>query len=161
MFGRLFLLFTVIPLVELYLLIKVGEVIGALNTILLIIATGLLGAFLAKLEGLRTLNQIQQNLNQGIMPAEELLDGVIILVAGLMLITPGIMTDICGFLLLVPQTRFAFKRWLRRRFDRIGGFRERAHLSRKVVPAISDSSAPSDQSALLRLAIPRFTGHCQ
>jgi UPF0716 protein FxsA len=119
MFGRLFLLFTVIPLVELYLLIKVGGVIGALNTILLIIGTGLLGAYLAKLEGIRTFNQIQQNLNQGVMPAEELLDGVIILVAGLMLITPGILTDVCGFLLLIPPTRFAFKRWLRRRFDRM------------------------------------------
>ena len=117
MFGRLFLLFTIIPLIELYLLIKVGSIIGALNTILLIIGTGMLGAYLAKLEGLRTLKQIQQNLNQGIMPAEELLDGVIILVAGLMLITPGILTDVAGFLLLIPQTRFAFKRWLRRRFD--------------------------------------------
>lgn len=119
MFGRLFLIFTVIPLVELYLLIRVGNVIGALNTILLIIGTGLLGAYLAKLEGLRTVRQIQLNLNQGIMPAEELLDGVIILAAGLMLVTPGILTDVCGFLLLIPRTRLAFKRWLRRRFDRM------------------------------------------
>jgi UPF0716 protein FxsA len=119
MFGRLFLIFTVIPLVELYLLIRIGAVIGALNTIILIIGTGLLGAYFAKLEGLRTIRQIQLNLNQGIMPAEELLDGVIILAAGLMLVTPGILTDVSGFLLLIPQTRFAFKRWLRRRFDRM------------------------------------------
>lgn len=117
MFGRLLLIFTVVPLVELYLLIRVGAVIGAFNTILLIIGTGLLGAYLAKLEGLRTVRQIQLNLNQGIMPAEELLDGVIILAAGLMLVTPGILTDVCGFLLLIPRTRFFFKRWLRRRFD--------------------------------------------
>lgn len=119
MFGRLFLIFTVIPLVELYLLIRVGGLIGAFNTILLIIGTGLLGAYLARLEGLRTVRQIQLNLNQGIMPAEELLDGVIILAAGLMLVTPGILTDVCGFLLLIPHTRFLFKRWLRRRFDRM------------------------------------------
>jgi UPF0716 protein FxsA len=119
MLGRLFLLFTLLPLIELYLLIKVGTVIGALNTIVLIIGTGLLGAYLAKLEGLRTLYQIQSNLNRGIMPAEELLDAVIILVAGFMLITPGILTDACGLLLLIPQTRLAFKRWLRKRFDRM------------------------------------------
>ncbi len=118
MFARLFLLFTVIPLIELYLLIEVGSVIGGLNTILLVLGTGVLGAFLAKLEGLRTLGQIQRNLNQGIVPAEEMLDGVIILAAGLLLITPGILTDAFGFLMLIPTTRNAFKRWLRRRFDR-------------------------------------------
>ncbi|MCY4442050.1 MAG: FxsA family protein, partial [Deltaproteobacteria bacterium] len=95
MFARLLLLFTVVPLVELYLLIEVGSVIGGLNTILLVLGTGALGAFLARLEGLRTLGQIQRNLNQGIVPAEEMVDGVIILVAGLLLITPGILTDAC------------------------------------------------------------------
>ena len=118
MFPRLLLLFTVIPLVELYLLIEVGSIIGGLNTILLVVVTGVAGAFLAKLEGLRTLGQIQRNLSQGIVPAEEMLDGVIILVAGLLLITPGILTDAFGFLMLIPFTRNAFKRWLRRRFDR-------------------------------------------
>ena len=82
------------------------------------LVTGVVGAFLAKLEGLRTLGQIQRNLSQGIVPAEEMLDGVIILVAGLLLITPGILTDAFGFLMLIPATRNAFKRWLRRRFDR-------------------------------------------
>ena len=118
MFTRLLLLFTVVPLVELYLLIEVGSIIGGLNTILLVLVTGVVGAFLAKLEGLRTLGQIQRNLSQGIVPAEEMLDGVIILVAGLLLITPGILTDAFGFLMLIPTTRNAFKRWLRRRFDR-------------------------------------------
>ncbi len=118
MFPRLLLLFTVVPLAELYLLIKVGSMIGGLHTILLVLGTGVLGAFLAKLEGLRTLGQIQRNLSQGIVPAEEMVDGVIILVAGLLLITPGILTDAFGFLMLIPNTRNAFKRWLRRRFDR-------------------------------------------
>lgn len=118
MFVRLLLLFTVIPLVELYLLLHVGAVIGAGTTILLVLGTGALGAYLARQEGLRTLGQIRHNLNQGILPAEEMLDGVIILAAGLLLITPGILTDVCGFLMLVPASRNAFKRWLRRRFDR-------------------------------------------
>ena len=118
MFARLLLLFTVVPLVELYLLIEVGSLIGGLTTILLVLVTGVVGAFLAKLEGLRTLGQIQRNLSQGIVPAEEMLNGVIILVAGLLLITPGILTDAFGFLMLIPFTRNAFKRWLRRRFDR-------------------------------------------
>ena len=118
MFARLLLLFTAVPLVELYLLIEIGSVIGKLNTILLVIGTGVLGAFLARLEGLRTLREIQRNLSQGTVPAEKMVDGVIILVAGILLITPGILTDACGFLMLVPTTRNAFKRWLRRRFNR-------------------------------------------
>lgn len=118
MFARLLLLFTAIPLVELYLLIEIGSVIGNLNTLLLVLGTGALGAFLARLEGLRTLRAIQRNLSQGTVPAEKMLDGVIILVAGILLITPGILTDSCGFLMLIPTTRNAFKRWLRRRFDR-------------------------------------------
>lgn len=118
MFVRFLLLFTVVPLAELYLLIQAGLVIGAPGTILLVLGTGVLGAFLARLEGLRTLRQIRRNLGQGIVPAEEMVDGVIILVAGLLLVTPGILTDACGFLMLVPTTRNAFKRWLRRRFDR-------------------------------------------
>ena len=69
-------------------------------------------------KGCGPLGQIQRNLSQGIVPAEEMLDGVIILVAGLLLITPGILTDAFGFLMLIPTTRNAFKRWLRRRFDR-------------------------------------------
>lgn len=118
MFARLLLLFTAVPLVELYLLIEIGSVIGKLNTIFMVIGTGALGAFLARLEGLRTLREIQRNLSQGTVPAEKMMDGVIILVAGILLITPGILTDACGFLMLVPTTRNAFKRWLRRRFDR-------------------------------------------
>lgn len=118
MFARLLLLFTAVPLVELYLLIEVGSVLGGFQTILLVLGTGVLGAFLARMEGLRTLGQIHRNLNRGVVPAEEMVDGVIILAAGLLLVTPGILTDACGFLMLVPAARTAFKRWLRRRFDR-------------------------------------------
>ncbi|MFQ5850386.1 MAG: FxsA family protein [Candidatus Binatia bacterium] len=126
MLARLFLLFTIVPLVELYLLIKIGSYLGALNTVLLIVITGILGALLARLEGLRTLRQITRNLSRGIVPAEELIDGVIIFVAGILLVTPGVLTDVMGLFFLFPHTRTIFKRWLRRKLDRMaasGNFR--------------------------------------
>lgn len=119
MLGRLILLFTVVPLVELYILIKIGGHIGGFNTILLVVITAMLGAWLARLEGLRTLRQIQLSLSQGQVPAEELIDGALILAGGVLLLTPGVLTDIFALFLLVPITRTAFKRWLRRRFDRM------------------------------------------
>lgn len=119
MVGRLILLFTIVPLVELYILIKIGGYIGGLNTVLLVVLTAALGAWLARLEGLRTLKQIQSSLSQGQIPAEELIDGVLILVGGILLITPGVLTDLFALVLLFPFTRMHFKRWLRRRFDRM------------------------------------------
>ncbi len=119
MLARLFLLFAVVPLIELYFLIKIGEVIGALNTVLFVLATAFLGAYLARLEGLRTLRQMQLNLSQGILPAEQLVDGVLIFLGGVLLITPGVLTDFIALLLLIPFTRTYVKRWLRRRFDRL------------------------------------------
>ena len=117
MLLKLFLCFTLIPVVELYLLIKVGTVIGGFNTILLVILTGFAGAWLAKMEGIHTMLKVRMNLQQGIMPAEELLDAVIILVAGVVLITPGLITDFFGLMLLWPVTRNYFKRILRKKFD--------------------------------------------
>ncbi len=119
MLGRLILLFTIVPLVELFILIKIGSHIGALNTILLVILTAVLGALLARLEGLRTLQQIQLSLSQGQIPAEEMIDGVLIFVGGVLLLTPGVLTDLFALVLLFPYTRTHFKRWLRRRFDRM------------------------------------------
>jgi UPF0716 protein FxsA len=119
MLGRLVLLFTIVPLVELYILIKIGGRIGGVNTILLVVTTAMLGAWLARLQGLRTLQQIQVSLSQGQIPAEELIDGVLILVGGILLITPGVLTDLFALVLLFPITRTYFKRWLRRRFDRM------------------------------------------
>jgi len=119
MLGRLILLFTIVPLAELYILIKIGTHIGGLNTILLVIVTAMLGGWLARLQGLRTLRQIQRSLSQGQIPAEELVDGVLILAGGILLLTPGVLTDLFALGLLFPVTRTPFKRWLRRRFDRI------------------------------------------
>ena len=117
MLLRLFLCFTLIPVAELYLLIHLGGIIGGLNTVILVILTGFIGAYLARMEGLNTMIKVRQNLNQGLMPAEDLLDAFIILIAGLVLITPGLLTDTTGLLLLWPPTRNKFKRFLRKKFD--------------------------------------------
>ena len=117
MLLKLFLCFTLIPMIELYLLIKVGTVIGGFNTILLVILSGFAGAWLARMEGMHTMFKVRQALNQGIMPGEELIDAFIILIAGIVLITPGLLTDTFGILLLWPVTRKRFKQFLRRKFD--------------------------------------------
>ena len=115
MLLKLFLAFTLIPLVEIYLLIKLGQHFGAITSILLVIFTGILGAYLAKMEGLRTLFRLQETLREGGMPGEELLDALLIALAGLVLITPGFITDAVGFLLLIPFTRMLVKKWLKER----------------------------------------------
>ena len=117
--GRLILVFTIVPLAELYILIKIGSHIGGFNTLLLVLMTTVLGALLARLQGLRTLRQIQLSLSQGQIPAEELIDGVLILFGGILLVIPGVLTDLFALVLLLPFTRTYFKRWLRRRFDRM------------------------------------------
>ena len=117
MLLKLFLAFTLIPFAELYLLTKIGNYLGAFNTILVVIATGIVGAYLAKLQGIRTMMRVRENLNQGELPAEQMLDALLIFVAGIVLITPGFVTDLAGILILVPKTRYWFKRWLRKKFD--------------------------------------------
>ena len=119
MLGRLILLFTIVPLAELFILIKIGSHIGGFNTVILVFLTAVLGSLLARLQGLRTLQQIQLSLSQGQIPAEELIDGVLILAGGILLLTPGVLTDLFALVLLIPFTRTYFKRWLRRRFDRM------------------------------------------
>ena len=118
MFLRLFLLFTCIPLVELVLLLQIGSVIGAVNTILLVIITGVLGAYLAQQEGLRTLERIRTLMGRGEMPGEPLIDALLILVAGFVLITPGILTDLLGFLMLLPATRTPIRRWIKGQLEK-------------------------------------------
>ena len=119
MMGRFMLLIVLVPLLELYILIKIGGYLGAFQTIALVVITALLGLVLARFEGLRTLQQIRQNLSQGIVPAEEMVDGVLIFVGGIFLIIPGVLTDLFALVLLIPYSRTRFKRWLRRRFDRM------------------------------------------
>jgi UPF0716 protein FxsA len=113
----LLLLFIVVPAVELALLIEVGTRIGTPATIAIIVGTGIAGAALAKQQGLRTIQKIQGQLDTGALPTGALVDGVIILIAGALLVTPGLLTDVAGFLCLVPVTRALAKRALQRRFE--------------------------------------------
>lgn len=113
-FSFILLVFICLPIAELALLLKVGHWLGSGNTLALVILTGVLGATLARMEGLRVLMNMQKDLAEGRMPAPYLLDGLMILVAGALLITPGLITDTAGFLLLVPPCRLVLKQWLRR-----------------------------------------------
>ncbi len=118
MIIKLFLLFTLIPIIELFLLIQLSSFLGPLSTIILVIATGFAGASLARLQGMQTIVRIQENYRQGIMPGDEIIDAFLILVAGIVLITPGLLTDISGILLLFPKTRQSFKNFIRREFEK-------------------------------------------
>ena len=117
MLLKLFLAFTLIPVLEIYLLIEIGGHLGALNTVALVIATGFAGAYLARLQGMQTMLRVRTSLQQGVMPAEEMLDAMLIFAAGIVLLTPGFITDVFGLLLLIPDTRLLFKRYLRKKLD--------------------------------------------
>lgn len=103
------LLFIVLPAVELALLIQIGKQIGTLETLGLIIVTGMIGASLARRQGLQVLGQVQSEMQEGRVPGDALADGMIILVAAALLVTPGVITDAVGFLCLVPMTRRVVK----------------------------------------------------
>jgi UPF0716 protein FxsA len=98
-------LFFVVPLIEIWLLVKVGSVIGALPTILLVIATSILGAYLLRQQGMATLRRFQSTLQSGQLPAKEMLEGMILLVGAILLMIPGFFTDIVGLVCLLPFTR--------------------------------------------------------
>lgn len=110
MFFYLFLIFVLVPVIELTLLIEIGSVIGTMNTIAIILLTAVIGAYMVKLEGLGVMSRIQQNMNEGVFPAEELINGMMILIAGVLLLTPGFFTDVIGFLMVFPVTRNIIKK---------------------------------------------------
>jgi UPF0716 protein FxsA len=112
----LFLLFIVVPLFEIYLLIEVGGVIGGIPTVFMVVFTAVLGAMLVQAQGISTLRRVQEASERGELPAIEMLEGVFLLIAGFLLLTPGFFTDFFGFLCLVtPLRRALIKAWLRRR----------------------------------------------
>jgi UPF0716 protein FxsA len=119
MFAKLLLLFTILPVVELYLLIRVGSAIGALPTVLLVVFTGFLGAYLARAQGFAVWVRIQAETSQGRFPGERLIDALLLLVAGTVLVTPGILTDLVGFVLLFPITRTPIREWVKVRLYRM------------------------------------------
>lgn len=106
-FSLLFMLFLAVPFAEIYVLIEVGRKIGTLATIFLLVFTAVLGALLVRMQGMSTYAHIQQAVNQGRLPATEIIEGVMIMIAGLLLLTPGFVTDAVGFVLLVPGARRA------------------------------------------------------
>jgi len=105
MFPLIATLFLVVPIIEIYLLIQVGQVIGAGWTILLVVLTAVIGVWLLRIQGLSTLTRAQQKLRENELPATEILEGMGLVVAGALLLTPGFFTDAIGFLLLFPPTR--------------------------------------------------------
>jgi len=113
--GILFLLFLAVPAVEIYFLIKVGHVIGAIPTIALVVFTAMLGAMLLRIQGWMMLQRTRLSLAQGRLPATEMLEGVLLVFSGALLLTPGFITDTIGFLLLVPPIRRALVRGFLRR----------------------------------------------
>lgn len=121
----LVLLFLVVPLVEIYVLIEVGQVIGALSTVALCVLTAVVGGALLRIQGITTMQRAQRSIARGEAPAMEMLEGVALAVGGGLLLTPGFVTDAIGFLCLVPWSRRALVRHLLERMivaNRAGGF---------------------------------------
>lgn len=102
---KLLFLFTVVPTIELYVLLRIGATIGGAETILLVIVTGIVGARMAHREGLSVIRQIQEDAVNGVPPADKLVEGLMVLVGGILLVTPGVMTDFFGLSLIFPLTR--------------------------------------------------------
>ena len=117
MLWKLFLAFTIIPVSEIYILIAIGGQIGILPSIGLVILTGIVGASLARSQGLKTLGRIRDSFQQGVVPGEELINALLIAIAGIVLLTPGFLTDAAGLFLLIPATRTLCREWLRRRIE--------------------------------------------
>ena len=115
---RLAALFILVPIMELALLIELGRHIGTPSTLGIIVATGALGAYLARRQGLGVLRQARREVAQGVLPVGSLADGLMILLAGAVLITPGVLTDVLGFLCLIPATRKGIRTFLWRRLKR-------------------------------------------
>lgn len=112
MFKILVTVFVLVPALEIYLLIKVGTHIGAVPTLLLILFTAVLGAYLLRFQGLQTLARIKETTDRGELPAEPLVEGLILLAAGVLLLTPGFFTDTLGFICLIPPLRSRLARYL-------------------------------------------------
>lgn len=116
--GLLALLFIAVPILELVLLIQIGQVLGLWPTVALVLFTGVAGGALAHMEGLRVLKQFRQELAAGRIPGQAMLDGASVLLGGALLLTPGVLTDVMGLALLFPPTRHLIQRLVRRQLER-------------------------------------------
>lgn len=122
MVAVLFLVFLVVPFLELFVILQVGQAVGALNTVALLIVVSMLGAWLVKREGFSVVRRARARAAQGAVPGRELVDGVMIVFAGALLITPGFLSDVIGVLLLLPPVRAALRGTVTRRLGRRAGF---------------------------------------
>lgn len=118
LFLKLILIFTMVPIIELTLLIKIGQHVGILFTILLVAFTGIAGVSLARSQGYRIIKRIKSSLNRGEMPADDLIGGLLILIGGTMLLTPGLLTDLTGFSLIIPVGRTFYTRIIKSWFKK-------------------------------------------
>ena len=103
--GKIFLLFALLPILEITILITVGEQIGGWNTVAIVVATAFVGAYLVRQQGLSTLLTAQQKMQSGVIPGQEMAEGLLLVISGVLLVTPGFITDIVGFLLCLPVSR--------------------------------------------------------
>lgn len=113
---RLFLLLALVPLAEIWLIMKLAENTSWLTTIAVVLLTGAIGIGLVRWQGMKTIREIQRQVAAGQSPSKTIVSGVLVLLAGAMLLTPGLLTDTAGFLLLIPPVRYAFATYLQRRF---------------------------------------------
>lgn len=105
MFSKLFLLFAILPIIEIAVLVNVGEQIGGWNTVGIVILTAFVGAYLVRQQGLATLQEAQLKMQRGELPGKQMAEGLLLIIAGVLLVTPGFITDGIGFLFSVPVTR--------------------------------------------------------
>lgn len=138
MLAKLLLLFIAIPIAEMAILVWLGSQLGFWPTMALIIVTGIAGASLARAAGVHVVAQIRAEIAAGRMPVDHLLDGLLVLVGGVVLLTPGILTDIAGLLLLVPASRAVVRRFVRRRFQQ--------HVETRRIEIIGMDGRPVDVS---------------
>lgn len=118
MFFRLFILFTLIPVIELWLLMRVGSVIGFFPTIGIVLLTGFVGAWMARIQGLSVISEMNTSVAQGKVPGKELVNAVLVFVGGALLLTPGFVTDILGFFMIMPGTRDVVSAFLMNYFSK-------------------------------------------
>jgi UPF0716 protein FxsA len=118
MIFRLITVLILVPLVEITFLVYLGNLIGIWYTIALVVITGITGAYVARRQGVQTLQNIRRVMSKGILPADQFLQGALIFAGGLLFMAPGLLTDLVGLGLLIPKTRLTFTRWLRNVLER-------------------------------------------
>jgi UPF0716 protein FxsA len=161
--GLVALLLLALPILELIVIIKVGAAIGALDAVALLVLVSLVGVWLVKRQGLAVLRRAHREVESGRLPTASLLDGVILLVAGALLIFPGFVTDVVAVLLLLPPVRVLVRRWLQARYGRRisgtvvrgGTFGVQRRTAGSIVDADSHPSSPPERGATVDPADPR------